>query len=129
MGTVHKPPKREERSKVKGPRLFSRVRVRPLLPLFFGGIQFLANCQLSTPISFHLGIIKPSLAPVNQTKEANPPLRRCQSTLSSPEACSIGKSGKKCTFSNSRVQRRIRGYNARIHLAIHQDCFAGRVKG
>ncbi|KAI5649917.1 hypothetical protein M9H77_35922 [Catharanthus roseus] len=33
------------------------------------GINFLANFQLLTPISFHLGIIKSSLALVNQTKE------------------------------------------------------------
>lgn len=63
---------------VKGPRLLfiSRIRVRPQLPLFFGGIKFLVNCQLSTPISFHLFWVFSSLAPVNQTKAEHPTMEK-----------------------------------------------------
>lgn len=55
---------------VKGPRLISRILVRPRLPPFFGGDQ--VPCQLP-PIdpdlfSFVLDITKPSLAFVNHTK-------------------------------------------------------------
>jgi hypothetical protein len=56
----------------KGPRLLSRIRVRPQLPPPFGGIKFLANCQLSTPISFHLFWVLPNLAFVNHTKAEHP---------------------------------------------------------
>lgn len=44
---------------VKGPRLISRIRVRPQLP-FFGGDQ--VPCPFSTPISFHLFWVLPNLA-------------------------------------------------------------------
>lgn len=58
---------------VKGPRLISRIRVRPQLPLFLvlGGSSSLPTIDPDL-FSFVLGITKPSLAFVNHTKAEHP---------------------------------------------------------
>lgn len=66
---------------VKGPRLISRIRVRPQLPLFvWGGSSSLPTIDPDL-FSFVLGITKPSLAFVNHTKAENPTMARAQKGL------------------------------------------------